>query len=83
AGLALALAIPAGLIFLRARFDPRIRSARHLQKVAPVAVLTTVPAYSSSHDRRMQMKRDAMGLGMLATVALAYVLVYALKQLAG
>lgn len=82
-GLALALAIPAGLIFLRARFDPRIRSARHLQKVAPVAVLTTVPAYSSSHDRRMQMKRDAMGLGMLATVALAYVLVYALKQLAG
>ena len=82
AGLAMALAVPVGLIFLRARFDPRIRSARHLQKISPVAVLTTVPAYHSTHDRRAQMKRDAMGLGLLASVALAYVLVYVLKHLA-
>lgn len=82
AGLVLALTIPAGLIFLRARFDPRIRSVRHLQKSTPAVVLTTVPAYHSAHDRRVQIKRDAMGLAMLASVVLVYVLVYALKRLA-
>lgn len=81
AGLALALAVPAGLVFLRARFDPRIRSVQQLQRTIPVAVLTTVPTYLSAQDRRLQMKQNAMGLGMLTTVALAYVLVFVLKHL--
>lgn len=82
AGLLVAVALPIGLLFLRARFDPRIRSARQLQKATGLMLLTSVPAYASPHDRRLQLKRNALSIGMLVVVVLAYALAFGLKQMA-
>ncbi len=81
-GLLFAFGVPLGLLFLRARFDPRIRSARQLQKATGLTLLTSVPMYHSPQDRRLQLKRNAMSIGMLAIVVLAYALAFGLKQLA-
>ncbi len=82
AGFALAMMVPLGLLFLRARFDPRIRSAQQLQKASAVPLLASVPIYHTPGDRRTEIKRNAMGVGMLTVTALAYLLVFALKRLA-
>lgn len=82
AGFAMALLFPVGLLFLRARFDPRVRSPQQLQKASAVPLLATVPVYHTPSDRRREIKRDAIGIGMLTATALAYLLVFALKRFA-
>ena len=71
-----------GLLFLRARFDPRVRSAQQLQRVTDLPLLTVVPTYHSPRDRRQEVSRNAMSFGILALVVLAYGLAFGLKQLA-
>ncbi|GGD55701.1 XrtA system polysaccharide chain length determinant [Pseudoxanthomonas indica] len=82
AGLFVAIALPLGLLFLRARFDPRIRSAAQLQKTPGLVLLSSVPAYPSPQDRRAELKRNALSIAMLVLVVLAYALAFGLKQLA-
>ena len=81
-GLLMAVGIPLGLLFLRARFDPRVRSAQQLQRVTERPLLTVVPTYHSPRDRRQELSRNAMSFGILALVVLAYGLAFGLKQLA-
>ena len=81
-GLLMAVGIPLGLLFLRARFDPRIRSAQQLQRITERPLLTVVPTYHSPRDRRQELSRNAMSFGILALVVLAYGLAFGLKQLA-
>ena len=81
-GLLMAVGIPLGLLFLRARFDPRIRSAQQLQRITERPLLTVVPTYHSPRDRRQELSRNAMSFGILTLVILAYGLAFGLKQLA-
>lgn len=81
AGLFVAIGLPLGLVFLRARFDPRIRSPLQLKKVADLPLLTVIPTYHTPRDKRQQYMRTAMSVGMVVVVFLAYGVVFGLKQL--
>jgi polysaccharide chain length determinant protein (PEP-CTERM system associated) len=74
AGLALALAVPLGLLFMVARFDPRVRSVAQLERATGFPVLATVPFYPTPRDRR----RSHLHNMMLATIVLGVGMVYLL-----
>lgn len=82
AGLALAVAVPLGLLFVLARFDPRVRSARQLERRAAYPILTVVPPYRTARDRRREFARMAFSASIFVAVLLAYGLVYGYKQMA-
>ncbi|WP_426661086.1 XrtA system polysaccharide chain length determinant [Rhodanobacter aciditrophus] len=78
-GTALGLALPLGLLFGIARFDPRVRSAEQLERLTGLPVLVTVPYYATPQDRRrMQLRNLALAL-ILAVVALSYLTLLVLK----
>jgi len=79
AGLVLALLVPFGLLFLLARFDPRVRSARELARHIGVPVLATVPVYATPRERRMQRTRGALAILLILAVFAAYALTYWLR----
>jgi polysaccharide chain length determinant protein (PEP-CTERM system associated) len=79
AGLAAAVVVPLGLLFVAARFDPRIRSASQLERLG-VPVLATVPAYATPRDRNAQRLRMLLAVLIVAGVLGAYLLVYWLRQ---
>lgn len=81
AGLFVAIGLPLGLLFLRARFDPRVRSPLQLKKMAELPLLTVIPTYHTPRDRRQQYTRTAMSIGIVVVVFLAYGLAFGLKQL--
>lgn len=80
-GLLLAIALPMALVFLRARFDPRIRSAPHFSRHIGVPLLAVIPTYPTPGERRTQVIRTALSLGIVVMVVVAYGLVYGYKQL--
>jgi polysaccharide chain length determinant protein (PEP-CTERM system associated) len=80
-GLAMAAAVPLGLLFLLARFDPRVRSPQQLERHGHYALLTVVPRYRTPRDRRRELMRMAMSASILSAVVLAYGLVYGYKQM--
>lgn len=79
-GLAAAVAVPLGLLFLLVRFDPRVRSPMQLERNAGLPVLTVVPTYRTARDRRSEIVRVAMSASILFAVFLAFALVYGYKQ---
>ncbi len=79
-GLAAAVVVPLGLLFLLARFDPRVRSPRQLERQGHYALLTVVPRYRTPRDRRREFMRMTMSALILCAVMLAYGLVYGYKQ---
>lgn len=79
AGLALGLALPLGLLFGIARFDPRVRSAEQLERLTGLPVLATVPYYATPADRRRERQRNLALAAILATVVLAYAILLVLK----
>ena len=79
-GLAAAVVVPLGLLFLLARFDPRVRSPRQLERQGHYALLTVVPRYRTPRDRRREFMRMAMSASIVCAVVLAYGLVYGYKQ---
>jgi hypothetical protein len=79
-GLAAAVVVPLGLLFLLARFDPRVRSPRQLERQGHYALLTVVPRYRTPRDRRREFMRMAMSALIVCAVVLAYGLVYGYKQ---
>jgi polysaccharide chain length determinant protein (PEP-CTERM system associated) len=80
-GLAAAVAVPLGLLFLFARFDPRVRSPSQLERRGHYALLTVVPRYRTPRDRRREFMRMAISASIVCAVVLAYGLVYGYKQM--
>ena len=80
-GLLLAIAVPLGMVFLLARFDPRIRSAPQVARRIGVPVLTVIPPYHTPRERRHQLYRAALSFGIVAAVFVTYGLVYGYKQM--
>jgi polysaccharide chain length determinant protein (PEP-CTERM system associated) len=76
AGMTLALALPLGLLFGYARFDPRVRSAAMIESVAGVPLLVTIPSYPTPSDRRRKTMQRLivvlLVLGVFATYAITY-----------
>ena len=80
AGLMLAIVLPLALVFLLARFDPRVRSARLIEVQSRVPLLTVIPAYSTPQERRHALYGKLGSMTMILIVVLAYVATYALKM---
>jgi polysaccharide chain length determinant protein (PEP-CTERM system associated) len=79
AGLVLALAVPLGLLFMVARFDPRVRSVAQLELATGFPVLASVPFYPTPRDRRRSQAQNMM-LGMIVVgVGMVYLLVIWLR----
>lgn len=79
AGAMLAVGLPIGLLFLLARFDPRVRSPRRIQQRTGYQLLTVIPAYPTPRERRRQSFRLAMSAAMIGSVFVVYGLVFAFK----
>ena len=75
------LLIVLGLLFLLARFDPRVRSPSQLERHSHYALLTVVPRYRTPRDRRRELMRMAVSASIVFAVVLAYGLVYGYKQM--
>ncbi len=78
-GIGLGLALPFGLLFGLARFDPRVRSAEQLERLTGLPVLATVPYYATPDDRRRNHARNLKLATILAAVAAAYLILFVLK----
>ena len=79
AGTALGLALPLGLLFGIARFDPRVRSAEQLERLTGLPVLATVHYYATPRDRRREHLRNLALALILAVVAVPYLTLFVLK----
>lgn len=79
AGAAAAIALPLGLLFLLARFDPRIRSPRRIALKTGLPLLAVIPTYPTPKERRRQSLRLAMSIAMIGSVFVVYGLVFAFK----
>jgi protein tyrosine kinase modulator len=79
AGIVVAIALPLALLFGVARFDPRVRSARELERNIGVPVLASVPIYATPRERRVERTRYAMVALLIFGVAAAYALTYWLR----
>lgn len=75
-GLALSIVLPLGLLFGYARFDPRVRSAVQIERMAGVPVLATIPPYQTPGDRRRNAVHGTILLIIIAGVMLAYAAMY-------
>lgn len=80
-GMAAAVLVPLGLLFLLVRFDPRVRSPGQIERQGNVPVLTVVPAYRTKRDRRREYGRMALSASIFVAVVLAYGLTYLFKQM--
>jgi len=78
-GPVLALVFPLGLLLLYVILDPRLRSARALQKQLPAEldVIGVIPHYSTPLGERL-LRKDVVGLGMLVIVSLTIYVGFAL-----
>lgn len=79
AGFAIALLLPLGILFLLARFDPRVRSARQIPQKTGYPLLTVIPAYPTPGERRRQSLKLAASAALVCSVFVIYGLVFALK----
>ncbi|HEY6986584.1 MAG TPA: XrtA system polysaccharide chain length determinant [Rhodanobacteraceae bacterium] len=79
AGIALALVVPVGLLFTLARFDPRVRSTRELERYIGVPVMASVPVYATRRERRSDRARGALAILLVLAVFAAYALTYWLR----
>ena len=83
AGLGLAVAIPLGLLFVLIRFDPRVRSARQLERATGLNILATIPLYAASCERVRNRARIAFVVFMVVGVFAAYGFTYWIRQVSG
>lgn len=75
-GLLFACAVPLGLLFTLVRFDPRVRSARQLERLTGLNVLATVPAYPAPASKRRTRRREIIAAGLVLMVVVAYAAMY-------
>jgi polysaccharide chain length determinant protein (PEP-CTERM system associated) len=79
AGLALSLAVPFGLLFAVARFDPRVRSVAQLERATGFPILASIPFYPTPRDRRREHLHNTMLAVIVAGVGAVYLLVFWLR----
>lgn len=82
-GIGLGLALPFGLLFGIARFDPRVRSAEQLERLTGLQVVATVPYYATPEDRRHARARNFRLAAILGMVVAAYLILFVLKLKGG
>jgi len=80
AGLLLSVAVPFGLLFAVARFDPRVRSAAQLEKATGFPVLATVPFYPTPRDRRRDYLQNMTLVLIVALVGVVYLLMFWIRM---
>jgi len=76
----LSLAIPFGLLFALVRFDPRVRSADHLERVLGTNVLATIPFYPTPRDRRRDRLQNTMLVLIGVGVAAFYLILFWIRH---
>lgn len=79
AGLALSLAVPFGLLFAVARFDPRVRSVAQVERATGFPILASIPFYPTPRDRRREHLQNTMLAVIVAGVGAVYLLVFWLR----
>lgn len=80
AGAMLSLAVPFGLLFVVARFDPRLRSVAQLEQGLGVPVLASVPFYPTPRDRRRDHLHGVLLVLIVTGVAAVYLILFWLKM---
>lgn len=80
AGLALSLAVPFGLLFAVARFDPRVRSVAQLERATGFPVLASIPFYPTPRDRRRERLQNLMLVLIVTGVAAVYLILFWLRM---
>ncbi|WP_300617479.1 XrtA system polysaccharide chain length determinant [Dokdonella sp.] len=80
AGIALALAVPIGLLASLVQFDPRLRSAPQIERLVGVPVLATIPVYETPRDRRVQRSRLLLAAVLVLGAIAAYVFMLVLRM---
>ena len=81
AGLLLAIAIPIALLFVRVKFDPRVRSVQQIESRNPgYPVLAVIPRYLTTRDRRHEMARMALSASIVLFVMIAFGFAYGYRQ---
>lgn len=78
-GLGLAVLTPLALLFALVQFDPRVRSARQLERTTGLVALATIPTYPTAGERMRNRARVAFAFAVVAAVLGAYALVYWFK----
>jgi len=79
AGILAGVAVPFGVLFGFARFDPRVRSAEQLEQATGLPVLATVPFYPTPGDHQRERRRNLALVAIVLCVVLAYALLFWLK----
>ena len=80
-GFALAALLPFGLLYLLARFDPRVRSRAQIEALMPGSVITVVPGYRTARERRHLYFKPTLVSVIVGAVLFAYAAAYVVKQL--
>jgi polysaccharide chain length determinant protein (PEP-CTERM system associated) len=81
AGMLLGVAVPLGLLFLVARFDPRVRSGDALTRATGLPVFASVPYYRDARDDARDRKHNVQWIGIVIAVLVAYVALYLIRVL--
>lgn len=79
AGGFLSLAIPFGLLFALARFDPRVKDAKQLEESTGLQVLATVPFYATPADLQRKRMINLLLFVLLIGVGAAYMIALWIK----
>ena len=79
AGILVGLAVPFGVLFGFARFDPRVRSAEQLEQATSLPILATIPFYPTPGDHQRERRRNLALVAIVLAVVLAYALLFWLK----
>jgi hypothetical protein len=73
------MAVPFGVLFGFARFDPRVRSAEQLEQATGLPVLATIAFYPTPGDHRRERRRTVALAVIVLGVVLAYAVLFWLK----
>jgi polysaccharide chain length determinant protein (PEP-CTERM system associated) len=79
AGILAGMAVPFGVLFGFARFDPRVRSAGQLEQATGLPVLATIAFYPTPGDHRRERRRTVALVVIVLGVVLAYAVLFWLK----
>ncbi len=75
-GIVLAIAIPFALLYALVQFDPRIRSARHLERTTGLVALVSIPTFATTREKIRNRARLAFSFLLVVAVIATYGLVY-------
>lgn len=79
AGIALALAVPIGLLFGLVKLDPRVRSIERLEQATGLVALASIPFYPTPADRRRDRRHNIFLLVTIAGIGAVYLAVFWLR----